>query len=159
VRCASDIAVDALGNLYIIDGTDSNPRIRKVSNGIITTIAQLTFPNGGIATDSSGNLYVSDSDSLVRKVSGGTVTTIAGSSVKGFSGDGGPATAARLHGTEGVAVDPLGNIYFADSTNHRVRFLSVGLTITGCLAGHDGFRRVYKKGSNRHKPHLGTYNR
>ena len=79
-----------------------------------------------------GNVYIADyRNHRLRKVSpGGTITTIAGTGKTGFSGDGGPATSARLHEPEGVAVDGKGNVYIADNGNDRVRKVSPGGTIT-----------------------------
>ena len=70
----------------------------------------------------SGNLYIADSgNSRIRKVSNGVITTMAGDGTFGFSGDSGPATGAELYGALGVGVDSTGNVYIADSYNHRVR--------------------------------------
>jgi RHS repeat-associated protein len=81
-----------------------------------------------VAVDSSGNIYIADrSNHRIRKVDmNGIITTIAGSGESGnyaggFSGDGGPATDAKLNIPYGVAVDNAGNIYIADSLNHRIR--------------------------------------
>ena len=132
------IAVDAAGVVYIAD--QFNQRIRKVAvDGTITTIAGtgtagfagdggpamsalLNFP-GGITVDAAGNLYFNDDLNFrTRQISAnGTITTLAGSGVQGFSGDGGPATSAALNGNFGVALDMLGNLYNADSTNNRIR--------------------------------------
>jgi PKD repeat protein len=93
--------------------------------------AQLGGPYG-VAADSAGNLYIADAvDHRVRKVSpAGTITTVAGNGTAGFSGDGGPATAAQLNGLISVALDPAGNLYIADRFNHRVRKVSPAGTIT-----------------------------
>jgi uncharacterized protein (TIGR03437 family) len=133
------VAVDAAGNLYIAD--TYNQRIRKVSNGVITTVAgngtygfsgdngpatsaQLKGP-WGVALDSAGNLYIADTSSLrIRKVSNGVIATVAGNGTFGFSGDSGPATGAQLYGPTGVAVDSAGNLYIADEFNDRVRLLT-----------------------------------
>ena len=132
------LAVDAAGVVYIAD--QFNQRIRKVAvDGTITTIAGtgtagfagdggpaaaalLNYP-GGITVDAAGNLYFNDDINYrTRQIStNGTITTIAGSGVKDFSGDGGPATSAALNGNFGVALDLLGNLFIADSNNNRIR--------------------------------------
>ena len=130
----SGMAVDSAGNLYIADS--GNNRIRKVSNGVITTVsgggvgAQLSNPTG-VAVDSSGNLYIADSgNNVVRKVSGGVTVTVAGTGTAGGFGDGGPATSAQLNSPEGVAVDTLGNLYIADFGNDAVVKVSNGILTT-----------------------------
>ena len=141
----SGIAVDAVGNVYISDS--SNSRIRKVSpDGVIVTVAgigvccvsvagvidlgdggpaalaQLNQPMG-LVTDAAGNLYIADTaNSRIRKVSpNGIITTVAGTGTAGFSGDGGPATSARLDHPIDVDLDSTGSLYISDSGNNRVR--------------------------------------
>src|ERR1035441_7406118 len=144
-------AVDSAGNLYIVDA--SSRRIRKVSNGVITTVAgggsslgdngpatsaQLVLPYR-VALDPAGSLYIADvADNRVRKVSNGVITTVAGNGAKGFSGDGGPATSAQLSGPDGVAVDAAGNVYIADCTNNRIRKVSAGVITTVVGKGTGG---------------------
>ena len=80
------------------------------------TEALLTFPFSA-ALDSQGHLYIADTENnLVRKVDAesGVITTFAGTGEKGFGGDGGPATEAKLDWPTGVAVDSAGNVYIAD---------------------------------------------
>ena len=124
------VAVDAAGNLYISD--TGNSVIRKVSGGVITTIAGtgtagFTGDNGaatsatlsgpaGIALDAAGNLYIADyGNNRVRMISGGTITTVAGNGTATFAGDNGSATSASLSGPLDVKVDAAGNLYIADS--------------------------------------------
>jgi uncharacterized protein (TIGR03437 family) len=147
-------AVDTAGNLYIADA--ANNRIRKVSTGVITTIAgsgtggfsgdngpatsaMLSTPES-VAVDSLGNLFIADSgNSRIRKVSNGVITTIAGNGTAGFSGDNGPATNAQLNGPSGVAVDSAGNLFIADINNSRVRKVSSGVITTVAGNGKAGF--------------------
>src|SRR5436309_2401124 len=140
--CASAVAVDSAGNLFI----SVDNRIRKVAaDGIITTVAgggspgysgdggpainaqlgnaregALTF---GVAVDGEGNLFIADtSNNRVRKVSSsGINTTVAGNGSPGYSGDGGPAINAQLSGPDGVAVDSAGNVLIADLYNNGIR--------------------------------------
>src|SRR5208282_1977444 len=102
------IAFDSSGNLYI---AEADNRVRKVSNGVITTVAgngtpgfsgdngpaaaaQLNLPQS-VAVDSAGNLYIAEKlNYRVREVSNGIITTVAGVGTAGFSGDNGPATKA-----------------------------------------------------------------
>ncbi len=139
------LALDATGNLYIAD--TSNHRIRKVdTRGSITTVAgggpgfagdgsdatmaQLSAPNG-VAVDASGAVYIADTGNhRIRKISRGTINTIAGTGVAGFGGDAGQAAAARLSSPQGVIVDGAGNLYVADTNNHRIRRISPAGVIT-----------------------------
>lgn len=94
----------------------------------------------GIAADARGNVYISDyGNERVRKVdASGTITTFAGSGVRGSLGDGGPATAAQLSSPLGLAVDGAGNVYIADSGNHRIRKVTPSGTITTIAGGGAG---------------------
>jgi sugar lactone lactonase YvrE len=152
------VAVDASGNIFVADAGGN--RIRKVStNGIVTTVAgsgmsglftggfsgdggpatsaRLNNPSG-VAVDTSGNLYIADSfNNRIRKVSAdGAITTVAGSGNTGFivgggfSGDGGPATAATMNYPAGVAVDAAGNLFISDFLNNRIRKVSASGIIT-----------------------------
>jgi hypothetical protein len=95
-----------------------------------------------LALDRSGNLYIAEHGSpfgpfgfRVRKVSpDGIISTVAGSDAPGFSGDGGPATQARLNVPLGLAVDTAGNLFIADWNNYRVRKVDPNGIIT-TLAG------------------------
>ncbi len=132
------LAVDSEGNLYIADA--ANHRVRRVSwNGFITTVAgnglrgyagdggaaaqALLDSPSAVAMDAHGNLYIADSGNhVIRRVGAeGIIRTIAGVGTRGFSGDGGRATLAALNGPAGVAADGQGNVYIADTGNHRIR--------------------------------------
>ncbi len=131
------IAVDAVGNLYICD-RDAN-RVKKVStDGIITTFAgigtngytgdggaataaQLKAPYS-IAIDGANNVYFGDQTMVIRKINtSGIISTYAGAVTPGFSGDGGPATAAQIHHPSAIAIDGAGNLFIADFYNSRIR--------------------------------------
>lgn len=146
VAAPSKLALDAAGNLYVAD--TSHHRVRRIApgaggvgTGTITTVAgtgQIGYgtPDGAAATataifrpqglevDSAGNLYFTDGGRCVRKVgSDGLVRTVVGSptALLGFAGDGGAATAARLSSPQALLADTAGNLYIADTGNHRVR--------------------------------------
>jgi uncharacterized protein (TIGR03437 family) len=134
----SDVAVDAAGNLYIVDF--NNNRIREVSSsGTIVTLPNSATLNGpsGMALDASGNHYVADrfNNRIVKIASNGLVSGVAGNGVERFSGDSGPATSARMNLTTGVAVDQTGNLYIADYLNGRVRKVSPTGIITTVAGG------------------------
>lgn len=134
------VVSDAKGNLYVSDAI--NCRIRKIAvNGSVSTFAgtgicgyggdggratsgMLSTPSS-LAFDSAGNLLIADSgNSRIRKVSvSRTITTVAGNGVNGYSGDGGPSTAASLYDPSGVSLDPLGNVYIGDTLNHVIRMV------------------------------------
>ena len=136
------VAYNTSGVLYIAD--NQNCRIRRVSpSGIITTYAgngncfvsgdggpatdaRVQYPTG-VAVDNAGNLYIGDDgNNRVRKVtSGGIISTLAGSATYGFTGDGGPSTAAQLYLPRAVATDPAGNLYICDMNNNRVRKINI----------------------------------
>ncbi|SEG69868.1 NHL repeat-containing protein [Bryocella elongata] len=103
--------------------------------------ATLASPSA-VAYDSSGNLFVADAaNHVIREVlaSNGKIQTVAGTGVEGYSGDGGAATSAQLDTPTGIAVDTSGNLYIADSHNHRVRLVSGGTITTIAGTGAAGF--------------------
>jgi uncharacterized protein (TIGR03437 family) len=158
------VAVDAAGNVYIVDAL--NNRVRKVdSSGTITTVAGNGLPlfsgdggpaksagfalvgtatHQGVAVDKAGNFYFVDAaDSRIRKVdTAGIITTFAGSGSlgnSGFSGDGGPAINAQLSVPSGVAFDSAGNLYIADTGNGRIRKVDTSGIITTVAGRGNGF--------------------
>ena len=141
------VTADPAGNLYIAD--QSNHRVRKIGiNGNITTIAgtggagfsgdggpannaALNNPTA-LAVDLAGNVFISDLlNHRIRKVDvAGNISTVAGNGNAGFTGDGGPATAASLNFPGGLVLDVAGNIFVADGANSRIREISGGLITT-----------------------------
>jgi NHL repeat len=104
------------------------------------TAATLAEPSA-VAYDANGNLYVADAQNhVVREVmKSGQITTIAGIGVEGYGGDNGPATTAYLDTPTGVAVDGSGDVYIADSHNHRIREVSGGTITTIAGTGTPGY--------------------
>ncbi|MCD6011340.1 MAG: hypothetical protein K0Q79_1202 [Flavipsychrobacter sp.] len=146
------LTMDASGNLFFADS--GNQRIRKIdAAGIITPVAgngvkgslgdgaaaataELHHPID-IEVDGAGNLYIADySNNRIRKIdAGGIISTYAGIGIPGFSGDGGPATAANIYEPSSLAIDGSGNLYFSDLANSRVRKIDAAGIIT-TIAGN-----------------------
>jgi sugar lactone lactonase YvrE len=106
------------------------------------TTARLNYPFG-VHVGPSGNVYIADTyNHRIRRVdrTTGIITTVAGKGAKGFSGDGGPSTNARLKYPFSVYVDTYGNIYIADTYNHRIRKVQSATGIITTVAG-DGHHR------------------
>jgi uncharacterized protein YjiK len=153
----ASVAVDSAGDLFIVDY--GNDRIREVNSttGLITTVAgngttgyngdnspataaelSILYPSG-VVVNSTGDLFIADSgNARVREVNlaTGVITTVAGNGVSGFSGDNGPATAAKLNGVEGLAVDAAGNLYIADAGNKRIREVNLSSGLITTVAGN-----------------------
>src|SRR5438094_258876 len=104
------------------------------------TSAELNFPHG-VTVDAQGDIFIVDtSNNRVRVVNtSGIITTVAGNGTAGFLGDGGQATSAELNFPRQVAVDAQGNLYIADTVNHRVRKVSGGVITTFAGTGVAGF--------------------
>ena len=149
------VFVDASGNIYIAD--TNNNWIRKVDaeTKIITRVAgqssrdagydadgkpaieaKLNYPRGvavfQVGVSSNVRIYIADTDNhRIRQVStSGTITTFAGTGDGDYSGDGGPATSAKLKKPSEIFVDGSENIFIADTDNHRIRKVNVSKTIT-----------------------------
>src|ERR1039457_4299530 len=135
----SGLAVDAAGNLYIADA--SNYRVRKVTpDGAITTVVTVGSGVACVAVDAAGNLYVSGGHVIVKVDATGRITPFAGTGTAGWSGDGGPATAATLFGPQGLRADAAGNVYVADQENYRIRKINAqGIISTVAGSGQPGF--------------------
>ena len=95
---------------------------------------------GYVAADRAGNVFFVDQNTVLRlDAATGILTLVAGNGTPGFSGDNGPATSAQLNGPAGVAVDSAGNLYIADTGNHRIRKVSNGVITTVAGNGTPGF--------------------
>lgn len=145
INSTGTIAVDRKGNIYVPDSTT----IRKITPaGIVTTIAgngvagfsgegvpalqaSLNMPFG-IYVDPAGVIYVGTlGDHHIRRIdTSGIITTIAGNGTGGYSGDGGPATAASINGLQGITGDAKGNLYFTDFRNGVARKINASGTIS-----------------------------
>jgi sugar lactone lactonase YvrE len=146
-----DTAVGPDGSIYVTD-TRNNVVRRIDPDGIVTTVAgtgqQGYSGDGGLATeatltwphdvtvDEGGNVYIADSDNhVIRMVdTAGVITTIAGTGVRGFNGDGLPAVETELRNPKSVSLYD-GDVYFADSLNHRVRVIDADSGIISTVAG------------------------
>lgn len=146
LRAPQGLAADADGNVLVSDGADH--RVRRVApDGTISTLAgtgaaggggdggpaaaaQLNAPWGLAAA--GGSLYVADvNNNRIRRIdAGGAIHNFAGTGGLGFTGDGGPATAAQLRRPQGIAAGPSGEAYVADTGNNRVRRVDAGGGIT-----------------------------
>lgn len=150
----ADVCRDANDNIYVADKGNHTVRVVNNSTSIITTIAgtgvagysgdgaaatnaMLNEP-GGVAINSSGDIYISDLvTQRVRVVNHttGIITTVAGNGTAGYSGDSGPATSAALNGPLGIAIDTAGNLYISDNGNNRIRKVDIATNIISTYAG------------------------
>ena len=133
---SSGLVLGAPAFAATVVGSTSSPSITTIAgngtagyggDGGPAVNAELNVPTG-ISVDQAGSLYIGDSvNNRVRKVVSPTsinadvITTLAGNGTRGFSGDGGPATAAELAGPTGTATDASGDVFIADTGNNRVR--------------------------------------
>jgi len=146
---------DSQGTVYFSDS--SADVIYKIApDGTLVLIAGQPFVNGlsgdggsalkatfnypgpfGLAFDQAGNLYTADgANHAIRRIApDGTITTVAGTGSAGFSGDGGPATAAKLRAPLSVVVDATGNLIIPDQFNNRIRMVDPNGVIT-TIAGN-----------------------
>jgi sugar lactone lactonase YvrE len=148
------VAVDESRNVYFTDFDNNRVRMISSSTGLVTTVvgtgeagyngdgfssssATLTNPVG-VALDGQGNLYVADSGNhRVRRVdlSSLEISTIAGTDQIGYNGDDIAATSATLNSPHSIAFDPVGNIYFTDRLNNRIRKINSETGVISTVAG------------------------
>lgn len=161
------VLADSVGNIFIADR--GNHRVRRIDavTGFISTVAgtgvgggfngdnqmasltQFNFPTA-LALGTGGNWFVADQgNNRLRRVAHTTqmVTTVAGTGTAGFNGDSVVATVAQLNVPSGVAVNPAGHIFIADSFNHRVRRVDAVTGVITTVAG-DGSAGSLGDGAN-----------
>jgi hypothetical protein len=150
----SGIAYDAAGNLFIADA-NRNQILEVTLAGNLTivagsgvqgfagdggpaTAAQLNAPQG-VAVAADGTVYIADTgNQRIRVMRSDEITTFAGTDM-GFSGDGGPASAAMFNQPVAVAMDPAGSLLICDRGNQRIRRVSNGMVSTVAGDGVEGF--------------------
>lgn len=154
---ACGAAFDDQGNFYFSTGSVSSTIKKLTPGGILSSAAGSGVDgydgDGGPATSArlyqpafitiapEGNMYIPDmKNHVIRMVTpGGTISTIAGTGIAGYSGDGGPATAAMLNWPQSVSIGPGGDLYIADWKNNRVRKIDpMGIITTVAGNGTSG---------------------
>lgn len=143
------------GSIAIVVGLASALALKaQVPFSIDTVFSTSSPPAGGLTSplglvmDTQGNLYVSDCftrNQVFRITAAGVVSVIAGTGVAGFSGDLGPATAAKLNCPTGLALDSAGDLFIADSINYRIRKVTPDGTIK-TVAGNGFSGSAYRDG-------------
>src|SRR5436190_20406078 len=116
--------VAAIGQQYTITTLAGNGT-EGFLDGSDLLAAQFNNPNA-LAVDSKGAIYIADTaGQRIRLISGGAVSTIGGNGTLGYSGSGSTATSAMINSPGGIAVDPSGAVYIAETSNHVVRKIAV----------------------------------
>jgi sugar lactone lactonase YvrE len=163
LREPNDCCLDGKGGLLIADVADWRVRRVDLATGIITTFAGTGKPSRrpdrskigdggpardavivgarGVCVDGKGKTYICEREgNSIRQVDeSGTITTIAGTGSEGYSGDGGPASAATFRGPKGIRSDREGNLYVVDTENHAIRKIDARTRAIATIAGgHKG---------------------
>ena len=125
------IAIDKNGIIYVADS--NNNCVRKISsNGVVSTVlGSSSIHPRGIAVDTLGNIYISDTGNhRIQKINAGSsvAQTLAGTGVAGFNN--GIGSSAEFNSPTGIAVDATGNIFVADTFNHKIRKIDTNGIVT-----------------------------
>jgi sugar lactone lactonase YvrE len=159
VNGPAGLAIDSNNNVYVVEIINNVVRKIDTKINIVTTVAgcgdkgfsgdgglavkaKLNGPEG-VFVDLYGNIYIADTwNQRIRKIDfkSGIIKTIAGNGEAGFSGDGGNACNASINRPSGVVVDSIGNVYFNDYSNERIRKIDInGIISTFAGTGEAGF--------------------
>ncbi len=157
LKSPEGLAIDSTGNIYVADS--DNGRVRRIDGetGTITTLAGGGIPkrvNGvispgdgeaateaffknprDVAVDVDGSIYFTASNRIRKVDTNGAISTLAGSGLDELSGDGGPSTNAGISDPRGITIDTIGNIYFTDTYNQRIRKIDATTGIISTIAG------------------------
>lgn len=150
ISSASGIAFDPAGRLYLADA--GNGRVRRIANGVITTVAGGGTDSGNnipatsaalspfaLAFDSSGGMYVADpSGNRIFRIADGLLSNFAGNGALGSQGDGGPALFASLAAPIGLAIDAAGSLLITEMLGNRVQKIQNGIITTVAGSGARG---------------------
>ena len=126
-----------VGSTSIITTVVGNRTAGYGGDGGQATAAEINQPQA-VAVDAAGDIFIADTNNnVIREVNHatGVITTVAGNGTAGYSGDGGPATAAQLDAPEGVAVDAAGDLFIADTNNNVVREVNHATGVITTVAG------------------------
>jgi len=146
------------GSITFIDGTTILQNVVSVSYTHLDVYKRQPHDSGeqgpasaatlnnptSVAVDGAGNLYVADTgNNAIRMIASatGVITAVAGGGNSGPLGDGGPANAARLRLPQGVTLDAGGNLFIADTGNHRIRMVSGA---TGTISTAVSYTHLYR---------------
>ena len=149
------VALDTAGHVYVADSGNSRVRRVDASTGVITAFAGTGDPSSGweggpadqarlvaprlLAVDGANSVFFSDSNRIWKLDPSGMAALLAGTGDEGFGGDGGPASEALLNRPQAVCADLAGNLYVADTWNHRIRRVNASTGVITTLAGTGDF--------------------